>query len=184
MQKIVIAITGASGVIYAKRLLDKLFGVSNIEVHIVVSENAKQVISSELSDFRLSSYNFKVWENNDFDAPFASGSARFGSMVVCPCSMASLSRIANGAATDLITRAADVMLKERGRLIIVPREMPFNLIHIRNMESATLAGAIICPAMPSFYSCPQTIDELADTVVNRILDLLCVANDGFSWGKV
>jgi 4-hydroxy-3-polyprenylbenzoate decarboxylase len=104
-------------------------------------------------------------------------------MVVIPCSMGTLGRIAGGISDDLITRAADVILKERGRLIIVPRELPYSLVHLRNMVALTEAGAIVVPAAPSFYSLPSTVDELVDTVVNRILDLMGIGNNGFKWGE-
>jgi 4-hydroxy-3-polyprenylbenzoate decarboxylase len=120
---------------------------------------------------------------NDFYAPFASGSAGYDTMVIIPCSMGTLGRIATGISDDLITRAADVILKERGRLIVVPRETPYNLIHLRNMVTLTEAGAIIMPATPSFYSLPSNMDELVDTVVNRVLDLAGIVNSGFHWGQ-
>lgn len=116
-------------------------------------------------------------------APFASGSSRFEAMVICPCSMGLLGRIANGISDDLITRAADVMLKERRKLIVVPRETPFNLIHLRNMTQLTEAGAIVCPAVPSFYSKPQTIEQLVDTVVDRIIDLIGLDVVTYRWGN-
>ncbi len=116
-------------------------------------------------------------------APFASGSAKFDTMIVVPCSMGTLGRIASGASDDLISRAADVILKERRRLILVVRDMPFNLIHIRNMQTVTEAGAIICPAIPSFYSKPKTMEELAMTVVNRVIDLIGLENESFRWSE-
>ena len=122
-------------------------------------------------------------ENNDFFAPSASGSALIDAMVICPCSMGLLGRMAHGLSEDLITRSADVMLKERRKLIIVPRETPYNLIHLRNMTSLTEAGAIICPASPSFYSKPQTLEAAAQTVVDRVIDLIGLNHTSFRWGN-
>ena len=186
MKKIVVAITGASGSIYAKLLLDKLQQLSGqiSEVAVVMSDNAKQVWNLELGNDDYSKYPFKFYAKTDFMAPFASGSARFDTMVIIPCSMGALGRIAAGASDDLTTRAADVILKERRKLILVPRDMPFNLIHIRNMETITLAGGIICPAIPSYYSKPKTIEELAMTVVNRVVDLIGLANERYQWGDL
>ena len=116
-------------------------------------------------------------------APFASGSAKFDTMVVIPCSMGVLGRIAGGISDDLITRAADVILKERRKLVLVPRDMPFSLIHIRNMQTITEAGGIICPAMPSYYSKPKTIEELAMTVVNRVVDLIGLEDESYRWSE-
>jgi 4-hydroxy-3-polyprenylbenzoate decarboxylase len=169
--KIVLAIGGSSGSIYAKRLLDKL-NTQNIEIAVTISKNGWINFEQEVEGFNPEVYeNVKMYEPNDFFAPFASGSSSFNKMIVCPCSMGLLGRIATGVSNDLITRAADVMLKERRKLVIVPRETPLNLIHIRNMETLTLAGAIICPATPSFYHQPSTIEQLVDTVVDRVLDL-------------
>ena len=184
--KIVIAVTGASGSIYAKRLIEKL---SKVEIQpeecgIVFSKNALDIWNYELqTEEDKLNFPYPVYDPHDFYAPFASGSAGYNTMVIIPCSMGTLGRIASGISDDLITRAADVILKERGRLIVVPREMPYNLIHLRNMVTLTEAGAIVLPATPSFYSLPVTMDELVDTVVNRVLDLMGVKNDGFSWGK-
>ena len=123
----------------------------------------------------------KVYDNKTFNAPFASGSSQYDTMIICPASMGTTGRIANGTSDDLIARTADVMLKERRRLIIVPRETPYSLIHINNMKTLTLAGAIICPATPSFYSNPKTIDDLVMTVVDRIIDLAGFDNKSFRW---
>lgn len=183
-KKVIVAVTGASGSIYAKRLLDKLQSVQNqIETcDIVFSSTAKEIWKYELGttagDF---GGNYTVYEKNDFYAPFASGSAGYDTMIIIPCSMGTLGRIASGVSDDLITRAADVMLKERKKLMLIVRETPYNLIHLKNMTSLTEAGAIIMPATPSFYSLPQTIEELVDTIVNRILDLAGFKNDGFKW---
>jgi flavin prenyltransferase len=184
-RKVIIAITGASGAIYAKLLLNKLEKLKEqlSEVAIVMSDNAKEVWKVELGDESYNDYPYKSYKKNDFSAPFASGSAKFDTMVIVPCSMGTLGRIAHGTSDDLITRAADVILKERRKLILVARDMPFNLIHIRNMETITEAGGIICPAIPSFYSKPQTIEDLAMTVVNRVIDLMGLKEDSFRWGE-
>jgi flavin prenyltransferase len=183
-KKIVIAITGASGSIYAKLLLDSLLQLHEQigETAVVMSDNAKDIWKFELGEESYAGYPFKFFSKNDFQAPFASGSARFDTMVIVPCSMGTLGRIAGGISDDLITRAADVILKERRRLILVPRDMPFNLIHIRNMETITKAGGIICPAIPSFYSQPKTVEDVAMTVVNRVIDLMGLENESFRWG--
>jgi 4-hydroxy-3-polyprenylbenzoate decarboxylase len=116
-------------------------------------------------------------------APFASGSAGFDTMIVCPCSMGTLGRVASGVSDDLITRAADVILKERRKLILLVRETPYNLIHINNMKTISEAGGIICPATPSFYSLPKTIEEVAATVINRVIDLVGFDYESYQWGK-
>jgi flavin prenyltransferase len=185
MQKVIIAITGASGSIYAARLLNKLTQLTSQikEVCLVFSDNAKTVWETELGNKDYENLPFKSYGKNDFMAPFASGSAKFTTMVIVPCSMGTMARIAQGTSADLITRAADVMLKERRKLIIVARETPYNLIHIKNMETLTLAGGIICPATPSFYNQPKTVEEVADTVVNRIIDLMGLENDAYRWGE-
>lgn len=184
MQKIVVAITGASGSIYAKVLLDKLTHLKDqcSAVGVVMTDNAKQNWEVEMQEDSYRAYPFPFYTQTDFNAPFASGSGQYGTMIVVPCSMGTLGRIAGGISNDLITRAADVVLKERRRLICVVRETPYNLIHIRNMETVTLAGGIICPATPSFYSRPATITEVAATVVDRVLDLAGLKVDTFRWG--
>jgi 4-hydroxy-3-polyprenylbenzoate decarboxylase len=184
-KKIVVAITGASGAIYAKLLLDKLQQLNNqmAEVAVVMSDNAKEVWKFELGNENYNHTPFKFYSKNDFMAPFASGSAKFDTMVIVPCSMGMLGRIASGVSDDLIARAADVILKERRKLILVARDTPLNLIHIRNMQTVTEAGGIICPAIPSFYSKPTTIDELAMTVVNRIIDLVGLENESYRWSQ-
>ncbi|MCX6203561.1 MAG: UbiX family flavin prenyltransferase [Bacteroidetes bacterium] len=185
MNKIVVAITGASGAIYAKCLLDSLVQMPNqyAAVGIVMSDNAKIVWETELGNKDYEKYPFTFYQKNDFNAPFASGSAQYNCMIIVPCSMGTLGRIASGVSDDLVTRAADVILKERRKLILVARETPYNLIHIKNMETVTLAGGIICPATPSFYSNPKTIEEVAYTVVHRILDLAGLQSAGYRWGN-
>ncbi len=187
-RKIVIAITGASGSIYAKLLLDfftlrHAHGDNSYEVGVVLSDNAKIVWEHELGNQEYNNYPFKFYNKNDFNAPFASGSAKYDTMIVIPCSMGTLGRIANGISNDLLTRAADVILKERRKLILVARETPYNLIHINNMKTVTEAGGIICPATPSFYSQPKTIEEVAKTVVDRVIDLMGLDNNSYRWGK-
>ena len=185
MRKIVVAITGASGSIYARLLLEKLAGLRSQweTVAVVMTDNAKQVWRTELDNTGYDQSSFPFFAQQDFNAPFASGSGKFDTMIIIPCSMGTLGRIATGISSDLITRAADVILKERRRLICVIRDTPYNLIHIRNMETVTLAGGIICPATPSFYSRPGTIEAAAATVVDRVLDLAGLTIDTFRWGE-
>jgi len=184
-RKIVIAVTGASGSVYAKCLFEKLATASDQleEIGVVFSANARDIWNYELDEEFNPVLPFKVYQKNDFYAPFASGSSQFDTMIICPCSMGTLGRIANGISNDLITRAADVMLKEKRNLILVPRETPYNLIHIENMKTVTLAGGIICPATPSFYSKPKTIEDAVETVIERILKLGGIDIDAFEWGS-
>jgi 4-hydroxy-3-polyprenylbenzoate decarboxylase len=185
MKKIAVAITGASGSIYAKLLLQKLQQLKDqiAELSLVMTDNAKQVWQTELGDDNYNNVPARYFSTKDFTAPFASGSAKYDAIIIVPCSMGTLGRIASGVSNDLITRGADVMLKERKRLILVIRDTPYNLVHIRNMETATLAGAIICPASPSFYSKPQSIEQAAATVVDRVIDLMGLSNESFRWGQ-
>jgi len=184
-RKIVVAVTGASGAIYASVLFRKLRQIKSQldEVAVVFSTNARDIWNYELKDSFDPVFPFRVYEKDDFYAPFASGSSNFDTLIVCPCSMGTLGRIAHGISDDLILRAADVMLKERRKLILVPRETPFSLIHLENMKSITLAGGIICPAIPSFYSNPETIEQAVETVVERILNLAGFDVDSFRWGE-
>lgn len=170
-RKIVIAITGASGCIYALHLVKNLHQISNQieECVLIFSDNGLQVWNYELPNVTIENLGFKVIDNHSLFAAPASGSANFDTMIVCPCSMGTLSRISQGISNDLIGRAADVMLKENKKLILVPRESPFNLIHLRNMEQLSAAGAIIMPASPSFYNHPKTMNELIDDFVKRIV---------------
>ena len=182
--KIVFGISGASGSIYAQRILDYLCESPMVSrVSVVMSKNAEDIARQEIGGINIGGKGV-LYADNDFNAPFASGSNFGDAMVVCPCSMGTLGRIAGGVSDSLITRAADVALKERRRLVLVPRETPYSLIHIRNMETVTLAGGIICPATPSFYSKPKDIVAAVDTVVWRVLDLLGVDNDGKRWGAI
>jgi 4-hydroxy-3-polyprenylbenzoate decarboxylase len=182
-RKVIVAVSGASGSIYALRLLEKLESLKTppSEIAVVFSDNAREIWKYETGKKFVAKAPAKAYNNDDFFVPFASGSSDFDTMIICPASMGILGRIANGTSDDLITRAADVMLKERRKLILVPRETPYNLIHIRNMETLTLAGAIICPATPSFYSKPETIDDLVMTVVERIILLAGFEADTYRW---
>ena len=184
-KKIVVAVTGASGSIYTSLLLKQLKALAGQwdELGLVMTENAKQVWKIELENEDFNSFGLRVYDTQDFNAPFASGSGKYDTMIIIPCSMGTLGRIAGGISNDLISRAADVILKERRKLICVVRETPYNLIHIRNMQPITEAGGIICPATPSFYSKPTTIEEVAATVVNRVIDLVGIENDSYRWGK-
>ena len=182
--KIIIGITGASGSIYGKLLLEKVKSLEDQlnECGVVFSDNAKAVWAYELGAFDEKQIPFPVYRQNDFFSPLASGSAGYDVMIVCPCTMGTLGRIASGVSSDLLTRAADVILKERKKLILVPREMPFSLIHLNNMKLLTEAGAIICPASPSFYSKPKTIDDVVMTVVDRVLVQAGFEFPSFRWG--
>ncbi len=183
--KLAIAVTGASGSVYAKVLLDKISKIKEqfSEVSLVFSDNAKTVWQFELQNKAYENYSFKTYGKNDFMSPIASGSAKYTTLIICPCSMGTMARIASGVSNDLITRAADVMLKERRKLILITRDAPLSLIHINNMKTVTEAGGIICPASPSFYSLPKTFEELAATIVDRVLDLAGIENDGYRWGS-
>jgi flavin prenyltransferase len=182
-RKIVLAITGASGSVYAKMLLEKLAKVNSPpnEVAVIFSDTAKEIWMAETGSQFIPGGIANEYDNNSFFAPFASGSSLYDTMIICPASMGSTGRIANGTSDDLISRAADVMLKERRKLIIVPRETPYSLVHINNMKTLTLAGAIICPASPSFYSNPESVEDLVLTVVDRIIDLAGFDSRGFRW---
>jgi len=184
-RKIVVAVTGASGAVYASVLFKKLIALKNQlnEVGVVFSTNATEIWNYELKAPFEAVSPLKVYHKSDFYAPFASGSSLVDTMIICPCSMGTLGRIAQGISDDLITRAADVMLKERRKLILVPRETPYSLIHIENMRTITLAGGIICPATPSFYSQPETIEQAAETVVDRILALAGFEIEAYRWGE-
>lgn len=182
-RKIILAITGASGSIYAHKLLERLSALNPppVEIAVIFSRTAGEIWNYEMGWKYEASPPAKEFKNDDFFVPFASGSSDYDTMFICPASMGIHGRIANGVSDDLITRAADVMLKERRRLILVPRETPYNLIHIRNMETLTLAGAIICPATPSFYSKPETIEGLVMTVIDRILSLAGFETGSYRW---
>ncbi|MFO7723476.1 MAG: UbiX family flavin prenyltransferase [Bacteroidales bacterium] len=181
---LLVAVTGASGAIYAQRLLKKLESLrSEVErVAVVFSKSGEDVWRHELGS-DPDQLPFARYQNNDFFTPPASGSGKFNTMIIIPCTMGTMASVAQGLADDLIARAADVMLKERKKLIIVPREMPFNLIHIRNMEQITLAGGIICPAIPSFYHKPESLEDVVDSVVNKVLQLAGFHIAAFAWGE-
>jgi flavin prenyltransferase len=182
--RIIIGITGASGSIYGKRFLEKLSLLPDQvdECGVIFSESAKEVWKFELGNFDPAEIPFRIYAPNDFFAPMASGSTGFDTMIICPCSMGTLGRIASGVSNDLMTRAADVILKERKQLILVTREMPYSLIHLNNMKLLTEAGAIICPASPSFYNHPQTVEDLVMTVIDRVLKLAGFEFPSFRWG--
>jgi len=183
--KIIIGVTAASGAVYARTIISKIYSLkgNSIDVGIVFSENARKVWQYELDNDDFKTLPYKIYENNDFFAPPASGSAVADAMIICPCTMGTLARIASGVSSDLMSRAADVILKERKKLILLVREAPLNLIHIKNMETVTLAGGIIYPASPNFYSKPAVYDEIIETVTNRVLKLAGFEFDSFSWGE-
>lgn len=168
--KLVIASSGASGAIYLQRLLSLLDPQAH-EIHLVLSDHSKQVVAEEIDELRIPE-GVQVHGNKSMHVPFVSGSARLDAMVVVPCSMGTVARIAAGTSDSTLLRAADVFLKERRKLILVPRETPWSLVHARNIVSVIEAGAMVIPAIPSFYSRPQTVEAVVDTVVFRILDQL------------
>ena len=173
--RILVAITGASGLLYAQRLLDNLDPAQH-EIHVVLSNYAQAVIAEELPAGLGLPAGATMHNLKSMNAPFASGSNPPDAMVVIPCSMGTLGRIAHGSSEDVLLRAADVVLKEKKKLILVPRETPLNLVHVKNFELLMLAGATILPANPSFYTRPQTVEQVVDTVVGRVLDHLGVAH--------
>jgi 4-hydroxy-3-polyprenylbenzoate decarboxylase len=208
--KVVVAVGGASGSIYAKRLLDALVPLqSSVEVGLVFTQSGNEVWNHEIGEAPIfvgdpqgvpepsregvvqakpgrphAIYPFKKYGLRDFRAPFASGSAGWDAMVVIPCSTGGLARIAHGISDDLVGRAADVMMKERRKLVLVVRETPLSAIHLENMLTVTRAGAVVLPASPSFYSKPETLDSLLDTVVGRVLDQLGLPNKLMPrWGE-
>jgi flavin prenyltransferase len=180
--KLVIAATGASGAIYMQRLLAQIDCAAH-EIHLVMSAPASEVAKQELDDFKIPS-NISQHSENDMNVPFVSGSARFDAMVIVPCSMATLGRIASGCSDSALLRAADVFLKERRKLILVPRETPWSLIHARNVVTLLEAGAIMLPAIPSFYSRPRSVTAVVDTVVWRILDQIGLPSQAaYRWAE-
>ncbi|MDK3159932.1 UbiX family flavin prenyltransferase [Kamptonema cortianum] len=172
--RFVIGITGASGAIYAQRLLDCL-NPQEHEIHVVMSKYAHQVVTEEMGELRLQE-GTHLHRDATMNVPFVSGSARFDAMVIVPCSMGTVGRIVHGVSDTTLLRAADVFLKEKRKLLLVPRETPFNLIHARNLVSVMEAGATVIPAMPYWYHRPASVEELADTVVARILDHMGVSH--------
>ena len=180
--RIVVAVTGASGGLYARLCLERLIALDEVErVALILSDKAQQVLSFEGVELPQSEKIVR-YHNDDMFAPVASGSAEYDAMIIVPASMGSVGRIASGVSLSLIERAADVMLKERRRLVVVVRETPYSLIHLRNMTTLTEAGAIILPASPSFYSHPQTIEDAAMTVVERVLTLAGLSSPHYEWG--
>lgn len=184
-RKILIASTGASGSIYFDQIIKKLEQHSNLfkEVAIVLSKNAKDVFNYELNKEFITPKNntFKLYNHNDYFVPFASGSSSFDSMIIIPCSMGTLARIANGISENLITRAADVMLKERRNLVLVTRETPLNTIHIDNMKKISMAGGLIFPASPSFYFNQKTIEDVVDNLISRVLNSINIDTNFKKW---
>lgn len=185
MRKVVVAITAASGAVYGLKLIQTLNKLeSQVGItDVVISENAFEVCKIELGGDLADKIPNKIYNNKDFFAPFASGSSGYDTMFICPCTVGTLGRVAHGYANDLIGRAADVFMKERKKLIILLREMPFNLVHIENMRLLTLSGAIICPAAPSFYALPKNTDELLQTVIDKILMIADFTIETYRWGE-
>ncbi len=187
-RKIVVGITGASGAPYAKRLLAVLEqrreAWADVDVSVCHSSTASEVWALETGGVLREDIHFPIWSARDYRAPFASGSAGYHAMAVIPCSMSTVSRIAHGTSDTLLTRAADVMLKERRTLVVVPRETPLTVIHLENMAALARAGAVILPAMPAFYTRPSSLDDAINTVVARVLDHLGVEQNLVRpWGK-
>ncbi|WP_292486618.1 UbiX family flavin prenyltransferase [Methanohalobium sp.] len=183
--EIAIGISGASGVHYGIRLMQILSGMDDVFIHLVITESAKKLIGieSEYSVLEIEDMASRAYNEKDFTAPIASGSHRFAGMIVAPCSMKTLGSVANGITDNLLTRSADVCMKERRNLVLMTRETPLNQIHIENMLKATQSGATILPACPGFYSNPQTIEDLLDTISGRALDLLGIENEVFNRWK-
>ncbi len=181
----ILAISGASGAFYAKKVFDLLHRM-NAEIHLIISSNGVAILQEEtgITPSYFEGRGIHIYKNSDINASIASGTFKCGGMVVIPCSMGTLGRIATGISNDLISRSADVTLKERRRLILVPRETPINEIHIRNMLTLSQAGAIILPASPGFYHNPRSIDDIADFIAAKVLDHLNIDNDLLPcWGK-
>ena len=184
-KKIIVAVTGASGSIYARLLLERLLACAEVgKVALIVSRNGRAVMEHEGQTVPADDPRIDVYDNGDLFAPVASGSARWDAMAVVPCSMGTIGRIASGVSDSLLARAADVMLKERRRLVLVPREAPYSTIHLRNMAALSECGAVILPASPSFYSRPVDIEGLCMTVVERVLALLEVDTPRYEWGEM
>ncbi len=181
--KIVLGITGASGSVYAKRIIEILSkNKTEIdELSVVFTDSGKKVWQYEIDDLKIEEIPFKIYPNDNFFVPFASGSSDYDALIVCPASMGTVGKIANSIADNLITRTADVMLKEDRKLIVVPREMPYHLTHIENFKKIILAGGKICSASPAFYSKPQKIEEAVDTVIQKILQLLKINIKFYQW---
>jgi len=174
--RILVAITGASGAIYTQRLLDRLDPAVH-EIHVITSSYGQIVLKEELPDGLRLAEGVQLHAAKSMNVPFASGSNAFDTMVILPCTMGTLGRIAHGYSEDALLRAADVMLKENKTLILCPRETPLSLIHVKNMELLLQAGAILLPPNPYFYAGAKTLEDLADTIVARVLDHLGVENE-------
>lgn len=184
MKKIIVAVTGASGAIYARKVLEQFAALKELaQIALIVSRNGRAVMQYEHETLVCDDPRIVVFDNDDMFAAPASGSADYDAMVVVPCSMGSAGRIASGVSADLIGRAADVMLKERKRLILVVRESPLSTIHLRNLTTLSECGAVILPAAPSFYSHPTDIESLCDTVTERVMKLLGFSSDRYEWGS-
>ncbi len=183
IKKIILGVTGASGAIYANSIINKLVNYTDIQTDIIFSDNARLVWEYELENDDYKKLPLKIYKNNDFFTPPASGSAAYDAMIICPCSVGTMGKIASGLASDLISRSADVILKQRKKLILVLREAPYNLIHIKNMETINLAGGIICPANPYFYNKPKNIEQIISTVTDRVLDLAGIETGFYRWGE-
>ena len=182
-RKVVVGITGASGAPYARRLIDVLRSRGDVEIGVCASQTAPQVWALECGGDLREGLGVPVWGVRDYAAPFASGSARWEAMVIVPCSMGTAARIAHGISDTLLTRAADVMLKEKRALVVVPRETPLSVIHLENLAALARAGAVVLPAMPSFYGKPASLQDAIDTVIARILDHLGLESSlGVRWG--
>lgn len=182
-QRYIVAVTGASGSIYAIQLINELLSCDQVsEIAVIISERGAEVMTFEHCELMLSDPRITIYDNSDMFAPTASGSAHYNAMIIVPCSMGTVGRVACGVSGDLISRSADVMLKERRQLIMVVRESPFNTIHLRNMTTLSECGATILPASPSFYSHPSTIDQLCRSVTERIVSHLGLKLPHFEWG--
>jgi 4-hydroxy-3-polyprenylbenzoate decarboxylase len=183
MKKIVVAITGASGAVYGVRLLQTLQALDGVQTHLTVSNSGLLTLRHELAmdHTHLVALADVVHAAHDVGAAIASGSFQCDGMVIAPCSMRTLAAVAHGLSDNLVTRAADVMLKERRRLVLMVRETPLNLAHLRNMTAVTEMGGIIFPPVPSFYHLPLTIDDMVNQTVSRVLDLLGLAHDAQRW---
>lgn len=184
IRKIIVAVTGASGAVYARKTIEALCNVGSLDqVAVIVSRNGRDVAEYEKVELPPAGGKVVYYGNDDMFAPPASGSASYDAMVIVPCSVGSAGRIASGVSSGLIGRAADVMLKEQRRLVLVVRETPLGTIHLRNLTALSECGAVVMPASPSFYSHPGSIDELCDTVVDRILRILGIETAGYRWGE-
>lgn len=176
MKRYVVAVTGATGAVYARRALAAAAAKDGVEIDVVFSKTGRVVWEHEVGT-PIAELPMRTWSPGDFTAPFASGSARYDGMLVIPCSAGCMARIAQGISTDLVGRAGDVMLKERKPLVLVLRETPLSLVHLRAAAAVTEAGAVVMPASPSFYGRPGSVEDLVDSVVGRALDLLGIDND-------